>query len=338
MILTRNCYRVIFSLMEAAVTYAAFAGTRQLATGALRDLLPVLKERFDRNRSDLVLVFEVETGRQVDFDLRGSLDEVLEREAPTPSRGPGRPRLGVTSREVSLFPRHWDWLEQQSNGISGALRRLVEQAIKSQPARERARRIRAAVSRFLSSMAGDRPHYEEATRALFNGDVVAFEGLVRRWPKDIRDYALQKVREAAHAEEALCDPAGLVFDLYRLVWSEGEYGAIERLVAPQYVVHSDPGDPWEGKTLDRRGYEERVNYSRHAFPDLAFTVHEAISAGDRVAVRWSAEGTHAGDLRGLAATGKRLQFAGQTIYEVRNGQIAGHWQVVDRLGFIEQLR
>lgn len=263
------------------IPQVAFAGTRHLATGALRDLLPVLKERFDRNRSDLVFVFEVETGRQVDFDLRGSLDEVLEREAPTPSRGPGRPKLGVTSREVSLLPRHWDWLEQQSNGISGALRRLVEQAIKSQPGRERARRIRAAVSRFLSSMSGDRPHYEEATRALFNGDVVAFEGLVRRWPKDIRDYALQKAREAAHAEEGLPDPASLVSNLYRLVWNEREYSAIERLVAPQYVIHSDPGDPWEGETLDRREYEERVDYSRDAFPELAFTVHEAVSAGDR---------------------------------------------------------
>ena len=69
-----------------------------------------------------------------------------------------------------------------------------------------------------------------------------------------------------------------------------------------------------------------------------FTVHDAVAARDRVAARWSAEGTHAGDLRGLPATGKRLRFTGQAIYEMRNGQVAGHWQVVDRLGFIEQLR
>ena len=94
----------------------------------------------------------------------------------------------------------------------------------------------------------------------------------------------------------------------------------------------------EGQTLDRRAYEERVNYSRVAFPDLAFMFHEAVSTGDRVAVRWSAEGTHAGDLRGLPATGKRLRFTGQTIYEMKEGQVAGHWQVVDRLGFFEQLR
>ena len=324
--------------MQAAATYAAFSGTRQLAIGSLRDVLPVLKTRFDRDCAELVLVFDVETGRQFDFDLRGSLDEVLEREASIPSRGPGRPKLGVKSREVSLFPRNWEWLEQQENGISGALRRLVEKAMKSQPAKERARRIRAALSRFLSSMAGDRPHYEEATRALFNGDVTTFERLVQRWPRDIRHYAVQKAREAAHAEEASRDPASVIVDLHRLVWNRGDYREIERLVAPSYTIHFDPGDPWAGQTLDRRAYEERVDYSRHAFPDLEFTVHEAVSAGARVAVRWSAEGTHAGNLRGLPATGKRLRFTGQTMYEMAEGQVAGHWQVVDRLGFLEQLR
>lgn len=324
--------------MEAETTYTAFAGTRRIAAGALRDLLPALKERFDTNRSDLVLVFEVETGRQVDFDLRGSLDDVLAREAPPPSRGPGRPKLGVTSREISLLPRHWDWLEQQSSGCSGALRRLVERAVKDQPGKERARRSRAALSRFLSSMAGDRPNYEDATRALFAGDVATFEARVRRWPKDIREYAIEKAREAMRADTEHLDPAATVVDLHRFVWNRGDYGAIERLVAPRYVIHSDPGDPWEGQTLDRQGYAERVAYSRHAFPDLAFSPDELVAAGDRVAVRWRAEGLHSGDLRGLAATGKRLRFAGHTIYEMKDGQVAGHWQVVDRLGFIEQLR
>lgn len=186
--------------MERETTYTAFAGARLVATGALRDVLPVLKQRFDRDDAELVLVFEVETGRQIDFDLRGSLEEVLERELPSLPRGPGRPKLGVTSREVSLLPRHWDWLEQQTNGISGALRRLVEQAIKTQPGKERARLIRAALSRLLTSLAGNRPHYEEASRALFAGDTKRFESLVERWPKDIREYAVQKAREAARAD------------------------------------------------------------------------------------------------------------------------------------------
>lgn len=181
-------------------TYAAFAGPRRVAAGTLRDVLPVLKRRFDGDRSEALLVFEVETGRQVDFDLRGSLEEVLARATPTEPRGPGRPRLGVTSREVSLLPRHWDWLEQQPSGISAAIRRLVEQAIKTQPGRERARRVRTALSRFLSAMAGDRPNYEEACRALFAGDTKRFEVLVARWPKDVRDYAMSQATEAARLE------------------------------------------------------------------------------------------------------------------------------------------
>lgn len=186
--------------MDTEPTYLAFAGPRRVAAGPLREVLPVLKRRFDEDRGDLVLVFDAETGRQVDFDLRGSLDEVLERAAQAQRRGPGRPRLGVTSREVTLLPRHWEWLEQQPSGISGSLRRLVEQAMAVHPGKERARRIREALSRILTALAGDRPGFEEATRALFAGDTAAFEALVQRWPKDLREHAVREAREAARAE------------------------------------------------------------------------------------------------------------------------------------------
>ena len=322
--------------MESEPTYIAFAGARRLATGSLREVLPVLKKRFDRDRSALMLVFDIATGRQVDFDLRGSLDEVLERAVPTRPRGPGRPKLGVTSREVSLLPRHWEWLERQPSGISGALRRLVERAIKTQPGQERSRQIREALSCFLSSMAGDRPSYEEACRALFAGDTARFKALIQRWPKGIREYAVEHARQAARAGDSGIKEETVIRELHELVWSQGDYRAIERLVAPRYSIHSDPGDPWDGQTLDRQGYEQRVKYSRTGFPDLVFSLHEVVAAGDRVAVRWSASGTHAGDLRELPATGKRLTFSGQTIYDLKDGQVAGHWQVVDRLGFIQQ--
>jgi hypothetical protein len=189
-------------MRDQAPLYTAFAGVRQVAEGTLDDVLPVLKRRFDADRGDTVLVFEDETGRQVDFDLRGTLEEVLERESPSHARGPGRPRLGVVSREVSLLPRHWDWLEEQPNGISAAIRRLVDQARKAEPGKERARRIRAALSRFLTAMAGNLPHYEEATRALFRGETGRFQTLVKGWPKDVREYAVQRARQAARAEES----------------------------------------------------------------------------------------------------------------------------------------
>lgn len=319
--------------------FVAFAGARRVASGPLRDVLPALKQRFDRDGSELVLVFDTETGRQVDFDLRGSLAEVLERSLPAP-RGPGRPKLGVTSREVSLLPRQWQWLEQQPNGISAALRRLVEHASKTQPGSERARSQRGALSQMLSALAGNLPGFEDACRALFAGDDARFAQVIEGWPEDIRQYALHHAREASRvAAEPAPDPGSLLLrDLHRQIWSYGDYAAVERLVAPAYTIHSDPGDAWEGRTLDRDAYTERVRYSRAAFPDLIFTLDQLISAGDRVAVRWSAEGTHEGDLRGLPASGRRLRFAGQTIYELKHGQVAGHWQVVDRLGFLEQLR
>jgi len=127
---------------------------------------------------------------------------VLERAIPSQPRGPGRPRLGVVGREISLLPRHWDWLETQPSGASAALRRLVEQAMRQQPGQERARRVRAALGGVLTSLAGDRPQYEEATRALFAGDLAGFEGLVQRWPRDLRTFAVERAREAARLEGA----------------------------------------------------------------------------------------------------------------------------------------
>lgn len=187
--------------MGTELSYVAFSNEQRVAEGALRDVLPVLKQRHENDASELVLVFEVETGRQVDFDLRRSLDEMLEGEARSSPRGPGRPRLGVISREVSLLPRHWEWLEQQPNGISAALRRLVEQAIKTEPGRQRSQRIRAALSRVLTAIAGNRPNYEEACRALFAGDTARFETLIEPWPRDIRDYALHQAMESSRAEQ-----------------------------------------------------------------------------------------------------------------------------------------
>ncbi len=183
-------------------TYVAFAGARRVAEGSLDEVLPVLKRRFDERAGDLVLVFERETGRQVDFDLRGTLAEAFARVAPSAPRGPGRPRLGVASREVSLLPRHWEWLEQQPTGASAALRRLVDAAMKADPEGERARQRRDALFRVLTAIAGDRPGFEEACRALYAGDASAFGARIARWPRDVRAYAEARVADAPRAEGA----------------------------------------------------------------------------------------------------------------------------------------
>ena len=183
--------------MEEIRTYTAFVGETLIASGALEAMLPVVKAKFDRDASALFLIFEDQSGRQVDFDLRGTVDEVVARALPAPPRtGPGRPKLGVVSREVSLLPRHWDWLEQQPNGASAALRRLVEEARRRDPGKERARLATAAAGRILSAMAGNLPGYEEASRALYAGNRAHFEELILDWPRDIRAYIQRLVEDA----------------------------------------------------------------------------------------------------------------------------------------------
>ncbi|HET7753075.1 MAG TPA: DUF2239 family protein [Anaeromyxobacteraceae bacterium] len=177
-------------------SYSAFAGDRLVASGSLEQMLRQSKAYLDRGADRGVLIFEDESGRQVDFDFRGSPDEVVARAVAKPAPGVGRPRLGVISREVSLLPQHWEWLEEQPNGISATLRRLVDAARKRDPAKERARRARDAASRFMTAMAGDRPGYEEAARALFAGDADRFAQLVRRWPRDVREHLVRVASDA----------------------------------------------------------------------------------------------------------------------------------------------
>lgn len=188
--------------MDESPCYVAFAESRLLAEGAAAEVLPVLKRRFDRQAGELPLVLDLGTGRAVDFDLTGTLEEVLARMTTSAPRGPGRPKLGVTSRELALLPRHWDWLEAQPSGISAAVRRLVEEAMKKAPGRERARRIRASLSQVLTALAGNRPHYEEATRALFAGDLGRLEECVARWPRDVRELVVRQARAARDAEDS----------------------------------------------------------------------------------------------------------------------------------------
>ena len=193
--------------MDDERTYTAFAGDRLIVSAGLETMLLRTKEYLDGEGGDRVLIFEDQTGRQVDFDFRGTPEEVLERAAPgKPRTGPGRPKLGVISREVSLLPRHWDWLERQPQGISAALRRLVDDARKREPGKEAARLVREAASNFMSAMAGNLPGFEEASRALFAKDQERFEELIRDWPEDIRGHLTRLVRESVRLETADTPP------------------------------------------------------------------------------------------------------------------------------------
>jgi hypothetical protein len=135
------------------------------------------------------LLIDDETGRTIEVDLRGSIEDVLARLTPAPPKpGRGRPKLGVTAREVTLLPRHWDWLATQPGGASAALRRLVDQARRETGAADAARQAQEVTYRVITTLAGDLPGYEEATRALFARDQARFNDLTEPWPKDIRDY------------------------------------------------------------------------------------------------------------------------------------------------------
>jgi len=171
------------------MVYTAFHGLRRVATGSATDLVEVLK---GKPQGELV-VFDDSTGSQMDLDLRGKPTEIahVPADMAVEPRGRGRPRLGVIPKEVTLLPRHWDWLNVQPGGASVALRKLVDEARKTSGDRDRVRAAQEAAYRFMSAIAGNLPGFEEATRALFAYDRRKFTHLVANWPEDVRDYAVR---------------------------------------------------------------------------------------------------------------------------------------------------
>jgi len=192
--------------------FIAFDGDRRIATGDLRGVARAAKQALDRHNDFAVLIFDGITSNAVDLDFRGSVDDVLARlptganaaePASPPSRGPGpgRPKLGVVAREITLLPRHWEWLARQPGGASVTIRKLVDDARRGGDAGNRIREGQEAAYRFMSVMAGNRPHFEEAIRALFAPDPSRFKELIAGWPADVRDHA------ARLAERAFAAPA-----------------------------------------------------------------------------------------------------------------------------------
>ena len=191
-----------------AQTFTVFCGQQKIGHGPITEAALVYKHSIESNGPDFPLIFDDSTGRTIDFDYRGPDHEVVKRVQrmwPTPStEAPGapeetladralrgRPKLGVVSREVTLLPRHWDWLSSQPGGASVALRRLVDGARKANVYKDNLRKAQERAYNFVSAMAGDLPGFEDATRALFAGNWEGFVDQTDSWPTDIRLHTLK---------------------------------------------------------------------------------------------------------------------------------------------------
>lgn len=185
--------------------WTAFRRESRVAGGSPVEVVTAIKA----GGPDGVLIFDDATGKPVDLDLRGTLEDCLARfpqddaeSIEHAARRPGRPKLGVVPREVTLLPRHWEWLGQQPGGASVALRKLVDAARTASSAGDGRRRAQEAADRFMRALGGDQPGYEEATRALYAGQEERFKELTERWPGDVRDHARYLARAAFEAGPA----------------------------------------------------------------------------------------------------------------------------------------
>src|SRR5688572_8784573 len=189
--------------MDGEPTFTAFLGARQLAHGDLED---VARAAAGAGPQGAVQIFDDASGRPVELDPRLDPGQAATEhrarqaaaDAPPPRRaGRGRPRLGVVAREVTLLPRHWDWLAGQPGGASATLRRLVEDARRQSAGPDERRARRDAVYRIMAALAGDAPGFEDASRALFADDLAGLERLAAGWPADVAGYVLRLARPLA---------------------------------------------------------------------------------------------------------------------------------------------
>ncbi|MGE6575079.1 DUF2239 family protein [Paenibacillus xylanexedens] len=198
----------------AQISCTAFLEKDCFAKGTLHYVVGIVKDTLEDSKFVQLLIFDDLTGKPLDIDFRGKTAEVLERlnsqaghisdtkENEQPSRRVGRPKLGVVSGEVTLLPRHWDWLKAQPGGASVTLRKLVDEARRLGENESKVRAAQEASYHFMTAMAGDSPQYEEALRALYAGNKDHFYGLIDDWTPDIRDYIKTLAKGAFIQEES----------------------------------------------------------------------------------------------------------------------------------------
>lgn len=195
-------------------TWVAFEHHHQTAAGQPEVVIAAIQQRLAADPHAMLVVLDANSSERIELNWRTPLEQLLtlvpgpapdapgDEAADETPRGPGRPRLGVTAREVTLLPRHWEWLARQPGGASVALRKLVQGAMREGNVADTRRRATDAAYRFMSIVGGDLPHYEEISRALFAGELARLRALIGGWPADV----------AAHLQSLIAridaDPAG----------------------------------------------------------------------------------------------------------------------------------
>lgn len=173
--------------MNTQNTYTAFSGHTLIAQAQLPDI--ALKLKHLSETAENILIFNDQTGRQIDLDLSGSEQEIQQRyREPEPAKKVGRPKLGVISREITLQKKHWDWLDQQNASASAVIRKLIDKELNDPASESNIMLAKQATDRFMSALLGNMPNYEEATRALYQGDQAIFLKLIKNYPLDPQLY------------------------------------------------------------------------------------------------------------------------------------------------------
>jgi steroid delta-isomerase-like uncharacterized protein len=119
------------------------------------------------------------------------------------------------------------------------------------------------------------------------------------------------------------------------VWNQGKLAVIDELIASNATFH-DPNVPG-GKFTGPEGVKQFVQIYRTAFPDVHITINDQIAEGDKVVTRWTATGTHKGELMGTAATNKYATVTGVDVERYQGGKVAESWANYDMFGMLQQL-
>ncbi len=117
------------------------------------------------------------------------------------------------------------------------------------------------------------------------------------------------------------------------IWGTGDEAALKELFAPDFVDHG----ALPGQTPDREGHKQILAAFRSAFPDLNVTTEDIVAEGDKVVTRWTARGTHQGELMGIPPTGKEVRIKGIDVLRIEEGRMVERWAEYNDLEVMQQL-